>query len=106
MKDGSSLRDHLSGLLVRVRDPVKRKSIQSDLSLPPFPEAVRYLWDAYLRLRRRKSVDMMGNALPLEWPDILAFNQLAGLRLKPWEIEIIERLDNIYLIERAKARET
>ncbi|WP_210300913.1 phage tail assembly chaperone [Rhizobium rhizoryzae] len=75
------------------------------MSLPPFPEAVRYLWDAYWRMRRRKSVDMMGNAQPLEWPELQAFSTLSGLKLRPWEIRVIEWLDNIYLVERAKARE-
>lgn len=39
----------------------------------------------------------MGSPKPIEWPDIEAFVQRTGMRLAPWEIELIERLDDIYL---------
>lgn len=64
--------------------------------MPPFPRALAYLWRAYLRLRRRAAVGMSGPQ-PIGWQDIDAFARRAGMRLAPWEIEILEELDDIYL---------
>jgi hypothetical protein len=39
----------------------------------------------------------MHGPAPIEWPDIDAFVRRAGVSLAPWEIELIEQLDDIYL---------
>ena len=62
------------------------------LSLPPFPEEVRYLWDAFIRLRRRTTSSGFGPGL-ISWSDMDSFQRLAGVRLAPWEVETIEALD-------------
>lgn len=38
----------------------------------------------------------------MTWTDIDAFTRRAGVRLAPWEIRIIERLDDLYLTPEAK----
>ena len=63
--------------------------------MPPFPVAMAYLWKAYMRLRRRKSMGFNG-LNKIEWPDIDAFMRASRFPLAPWEIEIIEDLDDIY----------
>ena len=63
--------------------------------MPLFPEAVRYLWNAYWRIRRRRGGSGFG-IQPIEWGDISAFITLSGLRFSPWEIEIIESLDDAF----------
>jgi len=62
--------------------------------MPPFPAALGYLWRAYLRLRRRAPGGFSGPQ-PVDWPAIEAFTRLFDLA--PWEIEIIEALDDIFL---------
>lgn len=62
--------------------------------MPPFPQPLAYLWQAYLRLRRRTPGGFNGPQ-PVGWPSIEAFARLFGLA--PWEIELIEALDDIYL---------
>ncbi|PWE57665.1 hypothetical protein DEM27_00175 [Metarhizobium album] len=101
-KKGVSLRERLTGLLQRARGE-RRRELEGDLNCPPLPAALSFLWEIYLRLRSRKSTDGMGNAQPIEWSDFDAFNRLSGLRLQPWEIELLETLDNIYLRARAAA---
>lgn len=64
--------------------------------MPPFPEALRYLWVAFFRIRRRKGSGLNG-PLPIELPDLAAFAVLSGIRLAPWETEIIEDLDDLWL---------
>lgn len=36
-------------------------------------------------------------AQPFSWPDLDAFLRQTGIRLGPWELDLIERLDDIYL---------
>ena len=72
------------------------------LDVPPIPEAVSYLWNTFLRIRSRIGADAMGNPRPIAWADLDAFNRLSGLRLRPWEIDIIEQLDAVYLEAKAK----
>lgn len=65
--------------------------------MPPFPRSMSDIWQAYHRLRRRKAASDMGAPKPIEWPDIDAFVRQSGARLTPWQIEVIEDLDDIYL---------
>lgn len=72
------------------------------LEVPPMPEALAYLWNAFWRIRVRKGTDAMGNVQPIGWGDLDAFNRLSGLKLNPWEIDLIEQIDTVYLQARAK----
>ncbi|MBW9062373.1 hypothetical protein JNB71_03480 [Rhizobium herbae] len=80
----------------RARKPEKIARYEAELALPPFPYALQYLWDAFNRIRRRKGSDFAGPA-PISWPDIDAFCRHSRLYLHPWEIAIIEQLDDLYL---------
>lgn len=40
--------------------------------------------------------------VPIEWTDISAFCLHAGLRLAPWEVAIVEALDDAWLLAMAK----
>ena len=64
--------------------------------MPPFPKALAYLWRAYFRLRRRMAGGFAGPN-PIGWQDIDAFVRQSGLRLAPWELDLIEALDDLYL---------
>jgi len=64
--------------------------------MPPFPMALVYLWRAYLRLRRRCGVGFSGPQ-PVGWIEIDAFARLSGIALAPWEIGLIEAIDDLYL---------
>lgn len=70
--------------------------VEADLLLPPFPAALGYLWRAYLRLRRRTPGGFSGPQ-PVGWQDIDAFVRRSGHELAPWEVELIERLDDLFL---------
>lgn len=72
------------------------REIEAELTMPPFPSALGYLWNAYIRLRRRKGAGFSGYE-PIGWQDIDAFVLRSGLHLVPWEIEILEEIDDIFL---------
>lgn len=58
----------------------------------------------FFRLRRRKGATGFGIP-PLEWPDIDAFARMTRQYISPWEIGIIEALDDLYLAEKAKSKQ-
>lgn len=65
--------------------------------------ALFYLWRTFNRIRRRKGGSGFG-ASPIEWPDIDAFIRNSKFNLAPWEIEIIEMLDDLYMAQQAKSQ--
>lgn len=86
----------MEGLVRRARDSASRDAYAAELACPPLPEALAYLWRIYRRLRRRKSGAGFGPAA-IEWLDLDAFTRLTGMPLAPWEIEVIEELDDLFL---------
>lgn len=97
---GVTKRQALESQLERAEIDGKRDQtakLEAALTMPELPQALEYLWRAYGRLRRRKGTTDLGSPLPLEWPDLLAFSHLSGTRLAPWEIEILERIDDLFI---------
>jgi hypothetical protein len=83
-------RAEIEGKVARVAE------IEAELEMPEFPEPLAYLWRTYLRLRRRMAGGFAGHN-PIGWQDIDAFSRRAGLRLSPWEIETLERIDDLFV---------
>jgi hypothetical protein len=52
-------------------------------------------------LRRRQAGGFAGPN-PIGWQDIEAFSRQSGLRLAPWELGLIEAIDDIYLASAIK----
>jgi hypothetical protein len=67
--------------------------------LPPFPVPLRYLWNAFIRLSNRRPVGFAASLIP--WSEIDAFQRVTRFRLAPWEIQIIERLDAMFVSEQS-----
>lgn len=78
--------------------------LTAKLATPPFPTALDFIWKAFWRLRRRKAGGMSGPS-PIDWPDIEAFVRRSRLNLAPWEVEILERLDDCFLASHAEQAE-
>lgn len=70
--------------------------IEFDLTMPSFPMELEYLWHTYIRLRHRQAPGFSGPA-PVGWQDIDAFARRSGIRLAPWEIEVIEAIDDAFI---------
>lgn len=66
------------------------------------PKALAYLFLAYMRIRRRKGGGF--GLMPIEWPDIDAFLRLSKVSLAPWEVEVIEDLDDMFLVANSHDR--
>lgn len=76
--------------------------LAEQLSVPPFPQALNYLWQDYSILRGRKANGHHGPN-PIEWPDFDAFIRLSGKRLAPWEVSLLIDLDDLYLSEMTRS---
>jgi len=88
-------------LLKRARKPERKAELQAELLVPPFPDVLTYLWVAFRRLGSRRGSS--GFAIdPIGWPDIDAFVRHSGVRLAPWEVRLIEELDDLFRIEQAR----
>lgn len=70
--------------------------IKEELTLPEFPKELSYLWRAYHRVRRRMGGGFAGPN-PIGWRDIQAFMHVTRFRLSPWEVELLEAMDDAYL---------
>lgn len=81
------LREHLIGVMERTGKVPAR--LRDAAQCPP---ALRYLWDIFLRLRKR-STPSLGSARIL-YSDMLAFQSVTGVRFAPWEVAALERLDD------------
>lgn len=67
-----------------------------ELDGPPFPPELHYVWSDFLRLSKRRPKTMNGpDYIPYE--SIEAFKTAADLDVVPEAVEIIERLDDVYM---------
>jgi len=90
-----SLRETLQGLVKRTRNEARRAEYESELQCPPLPAALEYLWTSFCRLHARRG----GNGFsvsPISWGEIEVFTRLSGTRLAPWEVRMIEELDDLF----------
>jgi len=93
------LRDVLFGLLERTRNDDKRAELEAELTVPPLPLELEHVWRAFCRLNARRRV---GFALePIGYADLEAFIRLTGVKLSPFEIRLVEDLDNLYREKKA-----
>jgi hypothetical protein len=87
--DGSTERDHL--LAVQ-----RAGEIVPELDVPPIPYGCEWLWAAFLQLNASRGSNGMGPSA-IGPADLLAWQQLRGLRLNHWEIDTLLALDGVAL---------
>lgn len=90
--DGQSLRDHLEAVERQTGNRPK------ELDGPDFPHLMSYVWSAFLSLNSSRNPAFSGVA-PITYEQILAWKQLTNNPLSPREVEVIRRIDNIFLEE-------
>lgn len=67
--------------------------------------AVLHIWQIFIRLSSRRGSNGFGGINPISWPDLDAFVRHSRVTLAPWEVAIIEMLDDLFRAEQAKAKE-
>lgn len=86
MPDGRTQREHLAS------HSRGRKRIEEATKIP---DELRYVWDLFTRLSRRRSYGFSVN--PIGFSDIAGLCQVERIELNSWEIEAIEALDDLWL---------
>lgn len=74
-----------------------------DKKLPPFPEPLRGVWEAFVMLDDARAATFTAN--PISYVDIQAFIATTGRLLSGWDVELIRRLDQRVLLVNAGAIE-
>lgn len=77
--------------------------IEAQLAVPPPPVEMLYLFNLYARLRRRLNGTGFGPSR-LTYEALDAFCRFSQIRLAPWEVEVLEELDDKFLGVQATAR--
>lgn len=90
-KDGATARQHLAGALQRARTGERRRALATELSGPPFPKPLRYLWQIFVEIA--DGLDSGGWGPPVvTWQSLAAWSQLTGVILQPREACILVQL--------------
>ncbi|MBR2689164.1 MAG: hypothetical protein IKE42_15030 [Aquamicrobium sp.] len=66
------------------------------------PEEIGYVWAQFWRLRRR--VRNVNTHQPITWDDIQKFQALTMAHIGPFEIELLEMLDDLFLKAQSEAK--
>lgn len=91
---GKSLRQRIEDRWERAEtkgQSTKAAHYLRELETPPLPLALEYLLATFLRIRERVASDQ-----PIDWTTIHYFMVVTRFHLLPWEVELIERLDNAF----------
>lgn len=88
-KNGVSRRDHLEQVA---------KATGKDVGLlgPALPDVAMHLWHLFLDLHRGRDYGANGPN-PLSYQLILAWSELTGIRLSPWEVDVVKVLDSLWI---------
>lgn len=98
-----SNRDVLQGLLERTRNPKNREQYEAMLAVPPAPVELLYLLGIFNRIRGRVNSTGFGPGR-ITLGDISDFVRLTKTRLDPWEVEVLEKLDDKFMRVQAEAQ--
>jgi hypothetical protein len=97
-KQGSTARDVL--LSVQRQSAIAGKEyIDPKLKLPTEPKAAgKFIWDLFWDINKGRSSTGYGPA-PINYTEILSYIQLYSLKIEPWELDALRRMDTTYLSE-------
>lgn len=88
-KDGVPARAHL-GAAAKRGNPFAIKELEG----PPFPDALRYIWEWFVEIRRGLGTDLNGLA-PLTWLGLDAWARRTGREPEPHEVDVLFTLDSV-----------
>lgn len=73
----------------------KPEQYEAELACPPLPRDLVYVWQMFSRLRNRAGGNGFG-VNPIAFSEIEAFCRLSGTSVTPFELRLIEDLDNLF----------
>lgn len=97
-KDGSTLREHFEAV---ERITGKKPEELEQLTSAPCPTCMWYLWRAFLELNTSRRSTEMGPQ-SLSYLEIEAWARLTRQPVSAWQVEVLMRLDALYLTKQHK----
>ena len=76
-----------------------------DLIQPEMDDSVIYVWNWFIELNAQRTGTGFG-ANPIQFVDIQAWAYLTGRKPTPWEIKSLRKLDQVWLAELSKIRDS
>lgn len=99
-KDGAPLRAHLESAAQQ-----GSKEAAARLVGPELPAEIAHVWDWFDELHSARTSNGFGpNALT--YSEIEAWNRLTAREVRPFEVEAIKRIDDVYLTLYAQQKES
>ena len=89
-KNGVSKREHLE--TIQAKHGIEMEGLIG----PPFPDIVEYVWSAFNSLHAGRGYGFSGPN-PLSYENIAAWMSLTGIELSAWELDVVKRLDALWL---------
>jgi len=62
----------------------------------PFPSLLMYIWSAFIDLNSARTAGFSGPN-PITYTEIKAWKELTDTPLKPWDIQVLKRLDQVFI---------
>jgi len=77
---------------------VEKQSGRTPLALqgPEFPELLEYVWTAFLLLNSTRGQGFSG-PIPISYQEIDSWQRMTHNVLLPWEVEVVKKIDTVYL---------
>jgi len=96
-KDGSTERDNLKA----AAEQGNKEAAAALKNAPRLPAKARYLWEYFKQLHGTRANYGWG-PVALSYVEIEAWSRLHHVKLDPWELDAILRLDSLFLASCAK----
>ena len=90
------MREHLQAAYQRSGIMPEALALAQDV-----PEGCEQLWADFMALHSSRGSTGFGPAR-ISFADIAAFEQVARVKLAPWQLEVIRRADNAFLVHYAE----
>lgn len=77
------------------------KPPQELLDAPPLPEALAHVWGWFAELSNARGAGAF-TLNPISFPDMESWGRLSGNRPTAFEVQLLRRLDEVFLVEVSK----
>lgn len=94
-KDGATLRQHLESVARQHHGKMPEEFLE--LTAIPCPPLLRYLWKAFLELSGARGRGADGSPEAIPYTELEAWMRLTKRSLNVWEVEVLKRLDVLFL---------
>ncbi|MFB1482273.1 hypothetical protein [Corallococcus sp. RDP092CA] len=71
------------------------------LDAPPLPDALAHVWGWFAELSNARGASAF-TLNPISFQDMAAWGRLSGNRPSPFEVQLLRRLDEVFLVEVSK----